>query len=340
MITIRAIATAANVSRGTVDKVLNNRPGVSQEVRDKVRQIADELGYKPNLAGKALAFQKKDTKIGIILTTTRDKLFADVLIGVEQAVVEFRGFGIDFDIMEMQTTEISEQVEAIYALAERGISGLAIVPYDHDDIRTALLRLSQMSIPVVTYNTDISGVNRLCYVGQNSRKSGRVAGDLMHKLLPKGGKIVCVNGPDQFKSLHDRLAGFKSVLRSEWPELEIVEIIQNLNDNILSYEMMSAYLKSGKPVDGVFVIGSGVSGVGDAIRESKRKDIRFISYDKLPETQKQIKEGLIDFTITQEPRMQGYLPVKILFEYNFYGYSPASKNMYTKIEIRTKENID
>lgn len=340
MITIRAIATAANVSRGTVDKVLNSRPGVSQEVRDKVRKIAEDLGYKPNLAGKALAFQKKDIRIGIIITTTRDKLFADVLIGIQQAVNEFRGFGIEFDIMEMATTEISEQVKAIQTLAAKGIAGLAIVPYDHDDIRQALLRLNDQGIPIVTYNTDISGINRLCYVGQNSRKSGRVAGDLMLKLLPQGGKVVCVNGPEQFKSLHERLAGFKSFLKQECPNLEIVEIIQNFNDNTVSYVKMNTYLQSGKPINGVFVIGSGVSGVGDAIRDHQRRDIRFIAYDKLPDTQKQIKEGLIDFTITQEPRMQGYLPVKILFDYCFYGHNPASKNLYTKTEIRTRENIE
>ncbi len=340
MITIRAIATAANVSRGTVDKVLNNRPGVSQEVREKVRRIADEMGYQPNLAGKALAFQRKATRIGIIISNTRDKLFADVLVGVQQAITEFRNFGLEFDIIEMKKADIEEQLEAIRFLSEKGIAGLAIVPYDHNSIRQALQDLIEQGIPVVTYNTDITGVNRLCYVGQNSRKSGRVAGDLMHKLLPNGGKIVCVNGPEQFKSLQERLSGFKSVIRQDTYNLKIVEIIQNNNDNAVSYDTMYTYLQSGKQVDGVFVIGSGVSGIGDAIRASKRTDIRFIAYDKLPETQKQIKEGLIDFTITQEPRMQGYLPVKILFEYCFYGHTPSSRNLYTKIEIRTRENIE
>ncbi|MCD8499260.1 MAG: LacI family DNA-binding transcriptional regulator [Clostridiales bacterium] len=72
MATIRSIAEAANVSRGTVDKVLNDRPGVSTAVRERVRRIAEEMGYKPNLAGKALAFQKKDIRIGILVPSAAD----------------------------------------------------------------------------------------------------------------------------------------------------------------------------------------------------------------------------------------------------------------------------
>ena len=53
-VTIKQIAELANVSRGTVDKVLNHRPGVKAETKTKVLQIAKELNYEPNFLGKAL----------------------------------------------------------------------------------------------------------------------------------------------------------------------------------------------------------------------------------------------------------------------------------------------
>ena len=68
-VTINDIAKKANVSRGTVDKILHNRPGVSDEIRANVMRIASELGYKPNVVGKALSHQKKPHKIGDILPT-------------------------------------------------------------------------------------------------------------------------------------------------------------------------------------------------------------------------------------------------------------------------------
>ena len=66
-VTIKQIAELANVSRGTVDKVLNGRPGVKEETKQKVLQIAKELNYHPNFLGKALVQSKTPLKIGVVL---------------------------------------------------------------------------------------------------------------------------------------------------------------------------------------------------------------------------------------------------------------------------------
>ena len=65
-VTVKQIAELANVSRGTVDRVLNNRSGVSEATRQKVLKIAKELHYEPNFLAKALVSKKESLKIGII----------------------------------------------------------------------------------------------------------------------------------------------------------------------------------------------------------------------------------------------------------------------------------
>ena len=66
MVTIKEIAQMAGVSRGTVDRVLNNRGRVSEENARRIREIARSLGYQPNKAGIALAAQKKKLKIILV----------------------------------------------------------------------------------------------------------------------------------------------------------------------------------------------------------------------------------------------------------------------------------
>ena len=79
MVTIKKIAEIAGVSRGTVDRVLNNRPGVNAETYHKVKEIADKLGYEPNMAGQMLAARKKKIRLGFIVCDTPvDLFFADV----------------------------------------------------------------------------------------------------------------------------------------------------------------------------------------------------------------------------------------------------------------------
>lgn len=63
----KQIAEMAGVSRGTVDRVLNNRGSVNANTAARVREIAEKLNYKPNKAGLMLAAQKKNLKIGVIL---------------------------------------------------------------------------------------------------------------------------------------------------------------------------------------------------------------------------------------------------------------------------------
>ena len=63
MATIKEIAELAGVSRGTVDRVLNNRGAVNPKTARKVLEIAQALDYKPNRAGIVLAAQKKNLKM-------------------------------------------------------------------------------------------------------------------------------------------------------------------------------------------------------------------------------------------------------------------------------------
>ena len=82
-VTIKNIAKIANVSRGTVDRVLNNRDGVNHEAELRIRKIASDMEYKPNRAGKALAARKKLIKIGCLLPSVDNPFLIMSLSGCE-----------------------------------------------------------------------------------------------------------------------------------------------------------------------------------------------------------------------------------------------------------------
>ena len=83
MATIKQIAELAGVSRGTVDRVLNNRGSVNANTAARVREIAEKLNYKPNKAGLMLAAQKKNLKIGVILFPDSNPFFSEVLDSIK-----------------------------------------------------------------------------------------------------------------------------------------------------------------------------------------------------------------------------------------------------------------
>ena len=84
-VTIRQIAEAAGVSRGTVDRALNNRGRIRPEVAERIQKIAEEMGYRPNQLGRALSMSKNNIKIGVIVQACETPFMNDVLEGVKKA---------------------------------------------------------------------------------------------------------------------------------------------------------------------------------------------------------------------------------------------------------------
>ncbi|HOW07896.1 MAG TPA: LacI family DNA-binding transcriptional regulator, partial [Flexilinea sp.] len=91
--TIKEIARIANVSRGTVDRALNDRPGVNKEVAQRIKEIARAMDYKPNSVAKALATRNRQFVIGVLINSIGNPFFDDVILGIEAAGQEIEDFG-------------------------------------------------------------------------------------------------------------------------------------------------------------------------------------------------------------------------------------------------------
>ncbi len=94
MTTIKDIADLAGVSRGTVDRVLNNRGAVNPKTAEKIMEIVQALNYRPNRAGLALAAQKKKYKIGVILFSEHNPFFDEVMTGCAEQIQRTAGLWI------------------------------------------------------------------------------------------------------------------------------------------------------------------------------------------------------------------------------------------------------
>ena len=106
-ITMKKLAELAGVSRGTVDKVLNGRPGVKAETKKKVLEIAKALHYQPNILGKALV-SRKPVKIGIILTPEYNPFVLEMLEGIRRAEREYTVFNLEISVRMLTALEPAE----------------------------------------------------------------------------------------------------------------------------------------------------------------------------------------------------------------------------------------
>jgi len=339
-VTIKMIADRAGVSRGTVDRVLNRRPYVSDEIRRRVLDIAEELHYSPNPAARAL--KNNDRKIAVrVLIPSQKSAYSDAIrLGIAAAAREFASAGVSVELAETAEISCDEQLALLDRAEQDGVSGLAIIPYEDERILRRLRSLAKR-IPVATMNTDVGDVGDLCYVGQNHYACGRVAAQLMGLLLGGQGNVLVSLGYEAITSHKQRRDGFLDCMRKKYPGIRICNTFENREDDEAMYRIMEERTARFGRIDGVYVCAGGIDGLCRYLLEHGLEErVSVVCSDFVNNTVAMLKRGVIDFAIGEQLFEQGYFAVKLLTEYLLDGTRPAARKLYTNIDIRTSENID
>lgn len=342
MATLKEIADLAGVSRGTVDRVLNHRGSVNPQTEKKILEIVQALDYKPNKAGIVLAAQKKNLKLGVVLLGRDTVFYDDILAGVRDKAEELEGYNCSV-LLRQTEYDLTQQLDAIDELVAEGISGLAISPYNDNAVREKIDALHEQGIPVVTLNTDIENSRRFAYVGCHFYRSGETAGGLMH-LMTGGAAERCVrvgiiSGSTNILCHTERIAGFRHVTES-YGGIRIVETVNTYDDETESYDLTADMLRRHPEINALYFTAGGVYGGCRAVMDSGRAgQITVITNDMVDTTREFLENGLIAATICQQPFVQGYKPLSILFTYLTTGELPAVENDYVNIDIRIRENL-
>lgn len=339
-VTMKEIAERAGVHQATVDKVVHNRVGVSDEVRAKVQAIIDELGYKPNPTGRVLQRQGKKYRIYAILVDVDALPY--LKNGIEQGLKEWAGFDIEVTHAVTGFQEAKRQSEYIDKAVLDKADGIILSPINADCVRRAIDRAADAGIPVITTDSDIDGSRRTCCVSIDSAKASRIAGRLLGQFLNGQGKIAIISSAIESENnnyyVRMREQGFTDFIRREYPEIEIVSCIESFEDPQITYRKTTELLKEQPELRGLYITCGGVAQVGRALIESGRTDsIRVLCYEDYPEIVERIRQGVVDWTLGGEKAAQGSLPVKLIMDQLVFGRKPATDRIFTDARILIKE---
>lgn len=338
MATIKEIADLAGVSRGTVDRVINNRGDVNNETAEKIRAIIKQLGYKPNPAGIALAAQKKKYLIGIILFSRKNPFFDDVMQGLADKAAELALYGCEITVKRV-AYHPQAQLSAIRACLKERVQGLILTPYNDDSVREELNTAIRSGIPVITVNSDAEDVRRLTYVGSDYYNSGEAAGSLM-KLVTSGSvKLGIINGDNNILCHTRRVLGFVDKL-SDDDRFQVICQGESFDDDKNAYELVSRMLKKHPELNAFYFTAAGVYGGCRAIQEAAPgRDIKVITFDEVPSTVEMMQKGIITATICQEPYWQGSRSLELMFSYLSDKEAEIKDAYYAELSIKIREIV-
>lgn len=339
--TIKTIANLAGVSRGTVDRVLNNRPNVRPDKQEKVLEAIRQLNYKPNMAARALAMNNKQIKLGILYPAWTGHFAEEVLRGIEDVRNDTKIYGVQVIERCCQTNLPEDFVRHIDFLLGQDVKGLAVCAINSISVREKILEAARAGITVVTFNSDVLDSGRACFVGQDRVKSGRIAAELMAKLVDGRGGVIAAAGNLEFNGHRDRAMGFCG----RWQELGLGDlsgsVLQTFNDYDMTYEKISAALARNPNIWGVYMGNEDTPGCVEAIRRAALPHkVKLVTHDLSASHSKLLLSGDIDFIIEQNMYFQGYRPIEILTQMLIGGEECPTELEHTPIKIITAENIE
>jgi simple sugar transport system substrate-binding protein len=219
-----------------------------------------------------------------------------------------------------------------------GIAISIIDPHAFDDLTAQAIA---KGIPVISYNADGSARNpRLAYVGQDLYQSGLKVGARIVELVSEGDVYLFIATPGQ-SNIQPRVDGVRDAIRDSGAPVRM-HVVATGADVGAEQRRIEATYKAHRGMRGMFAVdGGSTQGIAEVMRKHKLRasGVRAGGYDLLPSTLASILGGHLDFTVDQQPYLQGFLPIQQLFFHRYSGglVSPAESN--TGLKFVTRKNV-
>jgi simple sugar transport system substrate-binding protein len=269
---------------------------------------------------------------------TTNPFFVPARYGIEDAA---ELYGVAATWTGSRRSDVREMAAAMRRAIDSHADGIAISVIDATAFDSLTARALDRGIPVIAYNADGGRANRrLAYVGQDLYQSGLEFGARIAGLVGEGDVALFIATPGAL-NLQPRVDGALDAIRDSGKPIRPT-VVRTGADYRGAKARIEAYYDDHRSVRGLFATGAdSTQAVAQFVRQRRlrRRGVHGGGYDLLPGTLEAIRNGQLDFTIDQQPYLQGYLPIQQLFFARYSGglVTPADTN--TGLAFVTRENV-
>ncbi len=308
------IAELAGVSIGTVDRALHGRPGINDETRQRVLDIAKQIGYRPNLAARSLSTGQR-IRIGVCVPQEIRYFYNELWEGIQEEVNRYSDRGIEFVLRPIPELGKGER-QAFRKIIDSGVQGVVVTPGNPDAMTPLIDAAEESGVRVVCVSTDAPGSLRSCIVCVEPKLNGLIAGELMSKFVPSGSKVAIVTGMLTTVDHREKADGFTRSFSEFCRGGCVATTIEAHEDPEESFRKTRKLLKRIPDLAGIYVNTVNCLPVCRALSEAKRMgSVRLIATDLFREMIPYFKSGTIDASMHQRPYRQGQIAVRSLAEH-------------------------
>lgn len=344
-IRIKDIARLAEVSVGTVDRVLHDRPGVSESSKKRVVKILKELNYQPNMYASALASNKKYHFVCMLPQHGEGSYWCDIEKGLHQATETFNDFHISVSSVYYDPYTPDTFDTCSREVLSQKPDGVVISPTLPEKTFSLVGELKSADIPFVFVDSNLPELNPLAFFGQDSVQSGYFAGSMLMLLARDENQVVIfrhVHGGKMSLMNQQRFRekGFREYMSNYHPNCEILELDVDVKlDEDERCALIDNFFASHPNIKCGLTFNSQAGVFGEYIEQRKLSNFRLLGYDLLERNVKCLKNGSIRFLIAQQPIAQGYNSIDGLCQHLIFKKEVKQLN-YMPIDLLTADNVD
>ena len=284
---------------------------------------------------------QKPYKFVFVNHVTTNPFFTPTIYGVQDACAML---GCSNQWTGSKNSVVSEMVSAVQTAVAAKADGIAVCIIDPTAFNKPIADALAAGIPVIAYNADApatSGNPRMAYVGQDLYQSGLVMGRRWLKTVPKGSHVMLAIDTPGSLNLQPRLDGNIAAIKEAGNPVSY-DVVNAGPQPEQELSRIESYYLSHKTVKGLFATGgSDTLAVAKVMQKYNlpASGVHGGGYDLLPDTLTLINQGFLDFTIDQQPYLQGFFPVVQLYLYKLSGGLMFPSDTDTGLRFVTKQTV-
>jgi simple sugar transport system substrate-binding protein len=248
--------------------------------------------------------------------------------------------GCEYQWTGSENSNVAQMVTALNTAVTSGAHGIAVALIDLHAFNAPVEAALKAGIPVVAYNADAAGNARLAYIGQDLKKAGEEMGKRIVAAVGSGEVGLFIATPGS-ANLQPRIEGAEQAIKASGAAITTHSVATGA---AVAQEQpaIEAWYQSHKGAKGMYAVDGGSTESLAKVMQKfglASKGIHAGGFDLTEQTQKLLKEGNIEFTIDQQPYLQGFLPVLELFLWQVSGSLTGPAEVDTGLKFLNKETV-
>lgn len=341
-VTIFDVARLAGVARGTVDRVVYKRGGVSKKTEEKVLAAIKELNYSANPIASQLASKRQFLIACLIPSARPGEYWASMQEGFESGVAEIRGHAVSLRMYNFDSDNPDSYRDACERILGDKVSGVIMNVVFEDALRAFAGKLEKAGIPYAFVDRKLDDLDYTVYCGADPFEAGYLGAYLLtHRMqVNKIGMIRIQRDPrGQADPNKLRREGFMRYLKDYCPECKVISTFIPPQDPEGTLQILEEFTAAHPEIRHFVMANSRVHLMRDFLVRHPEPGRSVVGYDDLERNLAMVQDGLVEYLVTRRTPRQAHNAVVEFSKCLISGSAPAKRNHYMHMDILSRFNL-